>query len=100
MFNSGDVLVRLLAFYLIFAPASAALSLERFVRNRKEFWTFPAESSWAMSLIQIQFSIVYLIAVWTKVRGTTWNTGTAVPWPSESTMSSAFRFRLSYRPPR
>ncbi len=76
--NSGDVLMRILAFYLIFAPASAALSLGRFLRNRSEFWTFPARSPWALRLLQIQFSIVYLIAVWTKVRGTTWNNGTAV----------------------
>jgi hypothetical protein len=78
VFNSGDVLIRLLAFYLIFAPASAALSLQRFVRDRESFWTFPERAPWAMRLIQIQFSVVYLIAVWTKVRGTTWNVGTAV----------------------
>jgi hypothetical protein len=78
VFNSGDVLIRLLAFYLIFAPSSASLSLERFLKSRKDFWTFPARAPWGMRLIQIQFSIVYLIAVWTKVRGTTWNAGTAV----------------------
>jgi hypothetical protein len=78
VFNSGDVLIRLLALYLIFAPASAALSLGHFVRDRERFWTFPERAPWAMRLIQIQFSVVYLIAVWTKVRGTTWNVGTAV----------------------
>lgn len=78
IFNSGDVLIRLLAFYLIFAPASAALSLGRFLKNRGDFWTFPARAPWAIRLIQIQFSVVYLVAVWTKVRGTTWNNGTAV----------------------
>ncbi len=78
--NAGDVLMRVLAFYLIFAPTTAALSLERFLRNRKEFWIFPARAPWAMRLMQIQFSIVYLFAVWTKVRGTTWNNGTAVSY--------------------
>ena len=33
-----------------------------------------------MRLLQIQFSIVYLVAVWTKVRGITWNNGTAVSY--------------------
>ena len=80
VFNSGDVLIRLLCFYLIFAPASASLSLQRFLTDRKDFWTFPARAPWGMRLIQIQFSIVYLIAVWTKVRGTTWNDGTAVSY--------------------
>ena len=78
--NAGDVLMRIMAFYLIFAPTSAAFSFERFLRNRKEFWTFPARAPWAMRLIQIQFSIVYLFAVWTKVQGTTWNNGTAVSY--------------------
>jgi hypothetical protein len=31
-------------------------------------------------LFQIQFTIVYLAAVWGKVRGTTWNDGTAVSY--------------------
>jgi Vitamin K-dependent gamma-carboxylase len=78
VFNAGDWLLRIVAFYLIFAPSSAALSLERFLKNRKQFWTFPLRAPWAMRLIQIQFSIVYFVAVWTKVRGTTWNNGTAV----------------------
>jgi hypothetical protein len=76
--NSGDVLMRLVAFYLIFAPSAAALSLGRFLKNRREFWTFPARAPWAMRLLQVQFSVVYLVAVWTKARGTTWNNGTAV----------------------
>jgi len=78
VFNSGDGLIRLLCFYLIFAPASASLSLRTFLRDREEFWSFPARAAWPMRLLQIQFSAVYLFAVWDKVRGTTWNNGTAV----------------------
>jgi hypothetical protein len=78
VFNSGDDLIRLLAFYLVFAPTSASLSLRTFLRNRREFWNFPARAAWPMRLLQIQFSAVYLFAVWDKTRGTTWNDGTAV----------------------
>ena len=78
VFNSGDGLIRLLAFYLIFAPASVSLSLASFLRNRREFWTFPMRAAWPMRLLQIQFSAIYLFAVWDKTRGTTWNNGTAV----------------------
>ncbi|HEY7422217.1 MAG TPA: HTTM domain-containing protein [Gaiellaceae bacterium] len=78
VFNSGDGLIKLIAFYLIFAPASASLSLRTFLRNRGEFWTFPARPVWPMRLLQLQFSAVYLFAVWDKTRGTTWNNGTAV----------------------
>jgi hypothetical protein len=80
VFNAGDWLLRILAFYLIFAPTAAAVSLERFVRRRSEFWSFPARAPWIMRLIQIQFSVVYFMAVWTKVQGTTWNYGTAVSY--------------------
>jgi hypothetical protein len=80
VFNSGDALLRILAFYLIFAPTGAALSINRWINDRKQFWSFPARAPWALRLIQIQFSIVYLIAVWTKVRGKTWNDGTAVSY--------------------
>ena len=78
VFNSGDVLMRILAFYLIFAPASASLSVRKLLRNRGEFWVFPARPAWPMRLLQVQFSAIYLFAVWAKVRGTTWNNGTAV----------------------
>jgi hypothetical protein len=78
VFNSGDDLIRLLAFYLIFAPASASLSISRFLRHRSEFWSYPARSAWPMRLLQLQFSAIYLFAVWDKARGTTWNNGTAV----------------------
>jgi hypothetical protein len=78
--NSGDGLVRILAFYLIFAPTAAALSLTQLARDRKRFWTIPRRAPWALRLLQIQFSVIYFMAVWTKVRGTTWNTGTAVSY--------------------
>jgi hypothetical protein len=78
VFNAGDVLLRVTAFYLIFAPTAAALSLSGFLRDRKSFWIFPQRAPWAMRLLQIQLSVVYLFAVWTKVQGTTWNNGTAV----------------------
>ena len=78
VFNSGDGLIRLIAFYLIFAPASASLSVGAFLRNRRELWTFAERPAWPMRLLQLQFSAVYLFAVWDKTRGTTWNNGTAV----------------------
>jgi Vitamin K-dependent gamma-carboxylase len=78
VFNSGDGLIRLLALYLIFAPASASLSVRSLLRKSNDFWTFPARPVWPVRLMQIQFSAIYLFAVWDKTRGTTWNNGTAV----------------------
>jgi Vitamin K-dependent gamma-carboxylase len=76
VFNSGDVLMRVIAFYLIFAPTAASLSVRRL--RSGDFWVFPARSGWPVRLLQVQFSALYLFAVWAKVRGITWNNGTAV----------------------
>lgn len=79
--NSGDVLMRIEAFYLIFAPAGASFSLSRALRHKgRDFWEFPKRPPWALRLLQIQFSVIYLMAAWTKVQGTTWNYGTAVSY--------------------
>ena len=80
VFNSGDGLVRLIAFYLMLAPAGASLSLDRWRRARERFWEFPARAPWALRLIQVQLGIVYAATVWAKVRGTDWNDGTAVSY--------------------
>jgi uncharacterized membrane protein YphA (DoxX/SURF4 family) len=81
VFNSGDFLIRNLCFYLALAPAGAAVSLDRLRRFRgAEFWQFPLRAPWAMRLIQIQLSVVYLATVWAKLRGDTWNNGTAVSY--------------------
>jgi hypothetical protein len=80
VFNSGDVLVRAIAFYLMLAPAGAALSVDRWRQSRERFWEFPLRAPWALRLIQIQLSCLYLSTVWDKVRGTTWNDGTAVSY--------------------
>jgi hypothetical protein len=79
--NSGDTLLRGTAFFLMLAPAGAALSLDarrRRGRGRAALPDFPARAPWALRLIQVQLSVLYLSSVWTKLRGTTWNDGTAL----------------------
>lgn len=80
VFQAGDMALRVFSFYFIFAPAGAALSIDRWRRCRATFWEFPQRSLWALRLIQVQLSVIYLSSVWTKVRGTTWNDGTAVSY--------------------
>lgn len=80
VFNSGDLLVRDLSFYLMLAPSGVALSLDRWRRHRDAFWEFPRRAPWVLRLIQIQLSILYAATVWAKVQGTTWNNGTAISY--------------------
>jgi hypothetical protein len=78
--NSGDLLIFVLAFYLMLAPSGTALSVDRWLGSRRRFWEFPKRSIWPLRLIQVQVSLLYFFAVWAKVRGTTWNDGTAVSY--------------------
>ena len=78
VFNSGDGLIKVLGFYLMLAPTGAALSVDRWRADRQGFWDFPLRSQWAVRLIQIQISVIYLATVFAKLGGDTWHNGTAV----------------------
>jgi uncharacterized membrane protein YphA (DoxX/SURF4 family) len=78
--NSGDQLLQVLAFVLVLMPSGASLSVDRFLKRGEAFWEFPTRPIWPLRLMQIQVSILYIAAVWSKVRGTTWNDGTAVSY--------------------
>jgi hypothetical protein len=92
VFNTGDGLIRLLAFYLMLAPAGAALSLDRRRLGGERFWEFPRRAPWALRLMQVQLSILYLAGLWIKLQGTTWNDGTAVSYATR--ISDLTRFPL------
>jgi hypothetical protein len=64
----------------MFSPAGDALSLDRWRLDRERFWEFPERAPWALRLMQIQLSVVYLSTVWEKLQGETWRIGTAVSY--------------------
>lgn len=78
--NSGDVLLRVMAIYLIFAPSGESLSWDRWRHARARFWEFPQRAPWAMRMLQVQLSVIYLAAVWAKLQGDPWRNGTAVSY--------------------
>jgi hypothetical protein len=61
-------------------PSGDGLSVDRWLRARDRFWEFGTRAVWPLRLVQIQVSVLYLAAVWAKVRGTTWNDGTALTY--------------------
>jgi hypothetical protein len=80
LFNGGDGLVRIIALYLILAPSGEALSLDRRLRRDQPFWEFPRRAPWALRLMQIQLSIIYLSSVWEKLQGSAWPRGNALSY--------------------
>lgn len=80
IFDGQDVLMRWLIFLMIFMPLDHAWSLGRKLRRRESRAT-PA-SAWALRLVQLQITAVYLSTVWCKWQGQTWRDGTALYYVS------------------
>lgn len=78
--NGGDTFLRLAGFFLIFAPAGAALSLDRLKRVHKgiESSEIPARAPWAQRMIQFELSLLYFVSFCWKMKGATWRNGTAL----------------------
>ncbi len=81
VFQAGDTLLRVFSAYFVFAPAGEALSVDRWrTLGPRRFWEFPERAPVAVRLMQVQLSLLYGFTVWAKLRGTTWNDGTAVSY--------------------
>jgi uncharacterized membrane protein YphA (DoxX/SURF4 family) len=94
LFNSGDALLRNISLFMMLAPCGAALSVDAWRASREAFWSFPKRAPWALRLVQVQISMLYLFTVWAKARGERWIAGTAV---SESLrVADITRFHVPY----
>ena len=78
--HGGDTFLRLAGFFLMFAPAGSALSLDRTIRLRfgKEGREIKPSSPWAQRMIQFEFSLLYFMSFWWKSLGDPWVDGTAL----------------------
>jgi hypothetical protein len=78
--NGGDTFLRLAGFFLIFAPAGAALSIDRLIRiwRGREDAEIQPRRPWAQRMIQFELAILYFSSFCWKVSGTPWVQGTAL----------------------
>jgi len=95
LLNSGDSLLRLLAFWLIFSDSGAIWSLDDKIRRTKPNYK-PKEkiSGWGVRCLQLQVAIVYYHAFVTKSPGWVWADGTAVYFASRLENLTRFPFPL------
>lgn len=80
LLNSGDHLMRTLSFFLMFAPAGRAYSVDRLLRGYRGLDT-PGVAyivPWPQRLLQIQICVMYFNAALFKLAGPRWLDGTAV----------------------
>ena len=78
--NGGDTFLRVMGFFLMFAPAQAALSLDRLLAIRKGVGlrTDVPKAPCAQRMMQLQLSWLYLTSFLWKLKGSTWRNGTAL----------------------
>jgi hypothetical protein len=81
--NSGDTALRFALFFLILAPSGALWSIDARNHHRKNSGSdqtpsIPKHAPWALRMIQLQTSAIYLFTSLSKVPGQTWFDGTAV----------------------
>lgn len=84
--HSGDHLFLLAAFYMLFAPIDANLSLDRIRRIWSKKDSSPelisdtpeTRSLWAVKAYQLQFALIYWQTAWAKIAAPTWWDGTAM----------------------
>ena len=78
--HGGDTFLRVAGFFLIFAPAGAALSVDRLIRiwRGKEGANIEPRSPWAQRMIQFELALVYFVTFCVKIKGAPWLHGTAM----------------------
>lgn len=79
--HGGDTFLRAAGFFLMVAPAGAALSIDSVLTNRRHRTPHRRVrqiSPWAQRLIQYQLTMIYLAGFWWKAKGTAWWNGTAL----------------------
>jgi hypothetical protein len=78
--HGGDVFLRVTGFFLMFAPAGAALSVDRWIRLRRrlEGETIAPRAPWAQRMIQFELALLYFSSFLWKIKGAPWLNGTAL----------------------
>lgn len=78
--HGGDTFLRMAGFFLIFAPAGAAFSVDRLIRMRcgKEDAEIQPRAPWAQRMIQFELALMYFTTFCWKIKGVPWVDGTAL----------------------
>lgn len=94
--NSGDMVMMVMACYLLLSPAGAACSLDRLGRvlRGREDDALPSIVPWAQRLMQFQIAAIYCTTSLSKLGGSLWRNGTAAYYPLH--LPDSARFPVPY----
>jgi Vitamin K-dependent gamma-carboxylase len=94
--HGGDTFLRVAGFFLMFAPAGAALSLDRLISAYKkgERLEVVPRAPWAQRMIQLELALVYVMSFWWKMKGHAWLDGSALYYATHLTEIQRFPLPL------
>jgi hypothetical protein len=95
LLSSSELLIRSITIFLLCSPAGHSLSIDSIMGRKFSHFKKPRDwAPWALRLIQIQVSVVYLWTVWHKLKGGDWFDGSAVYYATR--LESMTNFPLPY----
>lgn len=99
--HSGDTFLRVAGFFLIFAPAGAMLSVDRWWATRKRSSRPPVapRAPWAQRMIQFELTLVYFCGFLWKLKGHAWIDGTALYYVMHLTEIRRFPIPAAFQHP-
>jgi hypothetical protein len=80
IFNSGDLLLRLVGIAVVLSPCGLLWSVDAALDRRRGRERELRRAPYGMRLLQLEVAIGYLLSAWAKARGETWHDGTALAW--------------------
>ncbi len=79
IFNSGDLVLRQIGVAVALSPAGLLLSADaRRTRGRVGPSPEVRRAPWGLRLLQLQIAVGYALSAWAKIRGASWQDGTAL----------------------
>ena len=82
LFDGEDTVFRLLGAALMFLPIASWYSADAWLARRRGQPYAQSGSAWALRLVQLEMSALYLSTAWEKLRGDDWLDGTALYYVS------------------
>jgi Vitamin K-dependent gamma-carboxylase len=80
IFNSGDLLLRLVGIAVVLSPCGLLWSVDAAIDRRRGRMRNLRRAPYGMRLLQLELALGYLLSAWAKARGETWHEGTALAW--------------------
>jgi hypothetical protein len=90
LLSSSELLIRATTILLLCSPCGHSLSLDSYFARKEGRQLRREWAPWAVRVLQIQLSVVYLWTVWHKLKGDTWFDGTALYYATRNESMANF----------